>query len=295
MKRITLAGVLLACTAGACASESLVESAIAKRNYELAFATAKADVADDSASDYTRMVLAQLYLQGLGVERNPKAAELVLRPLAERGVVEAQFLLAGSLMGQSAEQLKDADNQLDRARLAAQAAKPAKERPLEREAAEWNYKAAQQGLDRAVHIVATELGNLVSGVPSAERATWFEQAGKPEWAAAVRLGESIASLRQRREALQNADIEAAIQRQQTAADCEDENARISATRLDGAVEGADYLVLQVGKPLNYTLLAGRWREVWTFSACGKSFPLTIAFQADGLGGAKASLAQPAAK
>lgn len=295
MKRITITAALLACASGAMASESLIEAAVAKRDYTLAFATAKADLADGSATEYTRMVMAQLYLQGLGTDRNPRAAEQVLRPVAERGVAEAQFLLAGALMGLSAEQLKDQDSQLDRAKLAAQAAKPAKDRPLEREAAEWNYKAAQQGLDRAVHIVVTELGNLVSGVPSAERAAWFEQGSKPEWAAAVRLGESVASLRQRREALQHPDIEAEIQRQQLAGDCPDENAKIVATRLDGPVEGADYLVLQADKPVNYTLLAGHWREVWTFGACGKQFPVTVAFQADGLGGAKASLAKPIAK
>src|ERR1700739_645629 len=33
------------------------------------------------------------------------------------------------------------------------------------------------------------------------------------------------------------------------------------------------------------LIAGQWREEWTFQACGKTVLLQIAFSADGLGGA----------
>ncbi|TJZ72943.1 sel1 repeat family protein [Chitiniphilus eburneus] len=290
MKRI--ASLMLLCAAGAFASEGMVERAVESRNFDLAFAVARADVADGSATDYTRLVLAQLYLQGQGGERDPAAAEALLRPVAAKGSAEAQFLLAGALMARSAEQMMGPDGKLDRTKLKAHAAKPASQRPLEREAAEWMLKSAQQGQERAVNIIVTELGNLASGLPSAERAKWFEAGGKPEWAEAVRMGESLPSLRQRREALFDPAVQDVLRKQAHTAECDDENISLSTTRIDGTVHGADYLVLQLEQPMNYTLLAGTWHETWTATACDKSFSVGLNFKADGLGGVTFTVDSP---
>ncbi|UXY16339.1 hypothetical protein N8I74_04790 [Chitiniphilus purpureus] len=292
MKRM-LGLLLAACCSVAGASEGMVQRALESRNYELAFATARADVDDGSATDVTRMLLAQLYLQGQGTNRDPLAAEKLLRPLAGQGTAEAQFLLAGTLMAQSADRLLGEDGDVDRAKLKAQAARPASARPLEREAAEWLMKAAAQKLPRALNVLATELGNLSAGLTSAQKAAWFEAAGKPEWAQATLLGESLVSLRLRREVLLDPAVQAALQQQALAAGCNDEDLKLVATRLDGPVRDADYLTLRLAPPVNYTLLAGNWREIWSTGACGKRFDVTLAFQADGLGGASFTL-QPVA-
>ncbi|GAA5786625.1 hypothetical protein [Chitiniphilus shinanonensis] len=283
MKRIASV-MLLVWAAGAAASEGMVERAVEKRDFDLAFAVARADVADGSATDYTRLILAQLYLQGQGGKPDAAAAEQVLRPMAVKGNPEAQFLLAGALMARSAEQLMGADGRVDRAKLKAQAAKPGSQRPLEREAAEWMMKSARQGQERAVNIIVTELGNLASGLTARQRAEWFERGGKAEWAEAMALGESLPSLRQRRQALFDPKVQDILRAQAHAAECDDENLDLTATRIDGEVKGADYLVLQLEPPLNYTLLAGTWHETWTATACGKPFSVGLTFKADGLGG-----------
>ena len=62
---------------------------------------------------------------------------------------------------------------------------------------------------------------------------------------------------------------------------------IKLTHLDGGepIANADYLPLD--KPLEHSyLVQGSWAESWTFSGCDKTVTVTMAFTADGWGGAQ---------
>ncbi|XZG70958.1 hypothetical protein ACTSKR_03565 [Chitinibacteraceae bacterium HSL-7] len=292
MKKIWMTALMLS-SASAMASEALVERAVSEHNYDLAFATARADVKDGKASDYTRMILAQLYLDANGTPRNLGESEKLLRPLAKKGVGEAQFLLAKTLMARSADALKGKDGELDRDKLSAYAKRPASQRKVETEASMWTYRAAEQGVEPALKVLVAELGSVVNGLDAETRAQWFEKAGKPEWAKAARQGDSYTTFKQRREVLERPEVQGVIQEQMLAAQCSDENAKVTALRVVAEPAATGFVQFKAAKPVRYTLVSGQWREVWTTSACGKHYGVELGFSADGLGGAMLQSIAPA--
>lgn len=269
----------------ASAGEEMVANAIAAKNFELAFATARADVDAGKASDYEKLVLAQLYLKGSGTPKNPAAASKILQAPARAGVLDAQFFLAGSLMAEARNGWQDQEGRVIPERFQALAGRTLAERSLERQSSEWMYRAAQAGHALATEAIGSEVGNSITGLDTAQRAKWLRAANKENWALAQELGESWSSLVLRREVLQNDQVAAAFQAQAVKAACLDENIKLVKTAVSQPLQGAEYLRLELSPAVNYKLIRGAWQETWTGRACGQDFPVQIDFVADGMGSA----------
>ncbi|WP_432722135.1 hypothetical protein R0381_001854 [Jeongeupia wiesaeckerbachi] len=285
---------LCCASVGAQAAESVVESALAKHDYALAFASASADVKDGSATDWTRIQLAQLYQRGLGTEADVGAAIRVLTPLAEKDNVDAQLLLSASLASRVTDGLIKPDGKLDADRYKALAARPLSARSDDRRAAEWLWRAAEAGQAEAVQAIAQELAGSVSGVPHDEVAMWFEKAGKKDWVVPLKANDSLTSLKLRRDVINDAALGQQLEAAARKAQCIDENLALKDVRIAAPLADAQYLTLEFKPPVRYKLIAGHWQEKWLFSACGKTFPVEVAFTADGMGGARYEVL-PAAK
>ncbi|WP_410497493.1 hypothetical protein [Chitinibacter sp. S2-10] len=268
------------------AGEALIQNAIDKQDYVLAFASAKADVDDGSATDVTRLLLAQLYMQGKGTDKNSAAARALLEPLVARKLPEAQFMLAGLLQSEALTGLKMADGQLDLMRYAELAKRDLVAREDERYAAELVYKAAQQHFKLAVEAICLDLGNSVTALGGTERANWYRQCDKENWAKASEMGQSHVPLYLRREVLQHPLVAAAFQNQALKAACTEENIKPIDFKISKPVTGGEYLMLKlddVKQPKPYKMIRGKWQEVWVAQACGQKFTVPIRFEADGMG------------
>ncbi|AOY01422.1 hypothetical protein [Jeongeupia sp. USM3] len=268
------------------AAESVIEAALAKQDYALAFASASADVKDGSASDWTRLQLAQLYQRGLGTQADSNAAIRLLTPLAEKDNVDAQLLLSATLAARVTAGLVQPDGKLDPERYKALAARPMSARSDDRRAAEWLWRAAEAGQPEAVQAVAQELAGSVNGVPREEVAMWFEKADKKDWLVPLKATDSLTSLKLRRDVIRDATLGQQLEAAARKAKCIDENLALKDVRIAAPLAGAQYLTLGFKPPVRYKLITGHWQETWQFAACGKTFPVDIAFTADGMGGAR---------
>ncbi|GHD69130.1 sel1 repeat family protein [Jeongeupia chitinilytica] len=294
MKKWIIAAV---CCAGvtAQAAESVIEAALTKHDYALAFASATADVKDGSATDWTRLQLAQLYQRGLGTQADPAAAIRLLTPLAEKDNVDAQLLLSASLASRATEGLVQADGKLNPERYKALAARPVSARGDDRRAAEWLWRAAEAGQSDAVQAVAQELAGSINGVPRDEVAMWFEKADKKDWLVPLKANGSLTSLKLRRDVIRDETLGQRLEAAARKAQCIDENLALKDVRIAAPLTGAQYLTLEFKPPVRYKLITGQWQETWVFAACDKTFPVDIAFTADGMGGARYEVVTPAAK
>ncbi|QLG88642.1 sel1 repeat family protein [Chitinibacter bivalviorum] len=280
----TLALCLL-CTGFAHAGEALVQSAIDKKDYTLAFAAAKADVKDGTATDVERLLLAQMYANGQGTEKDLNAARDILKPLVNKNMPEAQFILAGMLQSEAVVGLKSSDGQLNLVRFKELAQRPLSERENERYAAELVYKAALQNFQPAVEAVCMDLDNAVIAFGGTERANWYRKCNKESWAKASEMGQSLVPLNLRRDVLRDPVIGEAFAQQAVKASCLDENIKPVDFKIGKPVTGGEYLTLQLDKPKQYKMIRGQWQEIWIGQACGKQFAVPIIFKADGMGGA----------
>lgn len=276
--------MLASCLVGsAWAGEALVQSAIEKNDYTLAFAVAKADVTDGTATDVSRMLLAQMYMQGKGTAVDTAAAKELLNPLVAKKIPEAQFMLAGLLQTEALAGMKTADGQLDLQRYSQLAKRSVAERESERYAAELVYQAAQQGFKMAIDAVCADLDNSVVGLSTSERAKWYRQCDKESWAKAVEIGQSLVPLNMRREVLRDPVVGEAYNRAAIKAQCLDENIKPVDFKVSKPVSGGQYLTLKLDKPLPYKMVSGQWQEIWIGQACGQKFSLPLLFKADGMG------------
>jgi hypothetical protein len=283
MNSSVLLGMLLAGYANA--GELLLNNAIEKKDYNLAFAVAKADVKDGSATDATRMLLAQMYQNGQGTDKDYAAARALLEPLVAKNLPEAQFMLAGLLQSEAVNGLKSSDGQLNMQRFQELAKRPLSERENERYAAELVYKAALQDFKLAVDAVCMDIGNSVTALGGTERANWYRKCDKESWAKASEMGQSMAPLNLRREVLRDPVIGAAFQQAALKAECTDENIKPVDFKIGKPVTDGQYLMLNLDKPKPYKMIRGQWQEIWIGQACGKKFTLPIIFKANGMGGA----------
>ncbi|BCL77349.1 hypothetical protein JHS3_30850 [Jeongeupia sp. HS-3] len=294
MKKWIVAALCCASTL-AQAAESVIEAALAKQDYALAFASATADVKDGSASDWTRLQLAQLYQRGLGTPADSNAAIRLLTPLAEKDNVDAQLLLSATLAARVTAGLVQADGKLDPARYKALAARPLSARNDDRRAAEWLWRAAEAGQADAVQAVAQELAGSVNGVSPQETALWFEKAGKADWLLPLKANASLTSLKLRRDVIRDETLGQRLEAVARKAQCIDENLALKDVRIAKPLSDAAYLTLDFQPPVRYKLITGHWQETWIFAACDKTFPIDVSFTADGMGGARYEIVPVAAK
>lgn len=286
MQRLVLSLCLGLWASGLWAGEILINSALEKGDYALAFASAKADVKSGQATPAVKMLLAQFYMHGKGTEKNVAAARKLLEPLA-RSNAEARFLLGGMLKQEALQDLQDANGRVDSARYEALGKRSLKERENERYAAELIYSSALQGSTPAKEVVCADISNSVTALSGAERANWYRQcANREAWARASELGESLAPLNLRREVMRDPVVTEAFQRLATAAQCTNEDIKPVDFQISQPLSGAEYLQLKLNPSKPYTLIRGQWQETWTGEACGQRLSLPINFTADGMGGAQ---------
>ncbi|KAF0813966.1 hypothetical protein IGB42_01645 [Andreprevotia sp. IGB-42] len=288
MKKTICLLLLATATAAVTASagEPVIEGALARQDYAYAAAAAKADILDGTATDWTRLQLAQLYQKGLGIPTDQDAAIRLLLPLAEKGHAEAQFLLASSYFARLTQQLNNAESgKPDPARLKALATLPASERKDETSAASWLWKAAMQELPEAQQELAGQLGLLITGIPRDTTAKLFTAAGKADWVKPLQQGSSLTSLKLRRDVIRDPKLGEIVTAAAEKAACIDESPQLMELKLSRPLAQARYLQLATTPPTNFTLIAGNWQETWEFGSCGKRYPVALEFVSDGLGGA----------
>ncbi|WP_157670339.1 hypothetical protein [Chitinibacter sp. GC72] len=278
------------------ANEVQLNAAIEKGDYQQAFNIASAEHKKGSASLSTRILLAQMYMQGKGTSKNISAARSLIDPLVAQNKPEAQLLLSNLLKQEAMQGLTKANGRIDEARYQALAKRSLKERENERYAAELMYKSAQQGFHLAIESVCNDIASSVTAFGSKERANWYRKcANKEAWARASEIGNSIAPLNLRREVMRDPVVTEAFQQLATKAKCTNEDITPVDFKIGKPVSGGEYLTLNLPKPTRQMMVRGQWQEIWVGKACGKTMSLPIAFKADGMGGATFSPDLPAAE
>lgn len=75
------------------------------------------------------------------------------------------------------------------------------------------------------------------------------------------------------------------------ADCKE--ATLPRVQSASPVQDALYLPIVAASMKDAYLLRGKWTERWVFTACGKQVPIDVSFEADGFGGARFTIRDPA--
>ncbi len=60
--------------------------------------------------------------------------------------------------------------------------------------------------------------------------------------------------------------------------------KLTSTAVSSPLAGAVYLPVNATLLKDFSLIKGNWQETWTYSVCGKPVPVTLMFEADGVGG-----------
>lgn len=240
--------------------------------------------------------VAAAYLEGIGVERNyPLAKQWATKSAAAENPA-GQFMLFVAILRSDLNYIED--GKPNRAKYDALAKRPASQRKDDVTAFEMLYKSASRNYPAAAAALAGfyadnvgegNRGKFLAMLPKFDpKPPLLEQVGKI-LQEMERLGNSNTTYRialeARLAAITAATAKAGLADPAKRGECDPQNARLVKMAVTKPISGAEYLPLTIPELAKAYLLKGNWEEEWTYDFCGKQVPVTVAFQADGLGGA----------
>jgi TPR repeat protein len=239
--------------------------------------------------------LASQYLRGIGTRRDLRAAQNWAAKAAQTGDPAGEFVFYEATVSLPELNFIDAKGGIDRDRYKALAARPISAREDEMTAYDALWSAVEKGNQEASLALAGYFADNVGEGNRARAIAVLDKAPRlPGIYANLRkalgeldaFGPTLVTLRLRDEVLPaaaNVARTAAAEKDAAKKECKD--ARPVRTQRLGPLTQAVWLPLAAADMRQSYLMAGVWREIWTFDVCGAETPVRITFTGDGLGSA----------
>lgn len=242
--------------------------------------------------------LAQMYMRGEGVPKDAEKALGLARQSAQLNDPEGMYLVH-VILKNSALGYLDANGKPDEQKYRQLAARPVAQRTLDVEAQDALYLAAEKGYPLAIFSLALGFGGtlgdrnrermqeLIAKVPNHTHAglKGYERLSSHM----SRLGQSLATPQLFYDAQRLAMSAAMLKTcglQENKEAVKASPPELIAIKVAQPLAEASYLPSNVPGFQKSYLVAGNWKEDWTYKGCGRTASLTITFTADGLGGAR---------
>lgn len=245
--------------------------------------------------------LAEIYWRGRGTTKDHEKAIHHAREAMVANILEGGFLVYLILTNEHLNYMTP-QGKPDQSRYVALAARPIAERSIDQEAKDALYWAADGGYPMAMNMLALMLGGtLGEGNPDrmlklTERLRQSAMPAVKQYEQITRhqksLGNSFASPQLFKDTLAPQMLAAKIKLCSLADNAKKaEVPKLISMRRIGEINNPAYLASRFPEYRTANLIAGEWREAWTFEACGRRDELTVSFKADGFGGAN-MIAEP---
>jgi TPR repeat protein len=242
--------------------------------------------------------LAQIYVRGDGVPKNPDKGLAYARQSAQLGDPEGMFFLHAILKASSLNYL-DANGKPDQTKYRQLSARPLSERTLDVEAQDTLYRSSEKGYPFAILTLALAFGGTVGDgnrermLDLTSKIPKHTHTGLQNYEKLARyinsLGQSLASPQLFLDAQGHQMIAATLKTcglQETKEATKAAPPELTAIAIAKPLSGAIYLPSSIPRYEHAYLIAGEWEEDWTYRGCGRTATVTVKFSADGLGGAR---------
>lgn len=240
--------------------------------------------------------LAQIYMRGDGVPKNPEKALAYARQSALLGDPEGMFLLNIILKVGSLSYV-DANGKPDRAKYRQLSVRPLSERVLDAEAQDALYRSAEKGYPLAIFTLALSFsgtvgdGNRERMLALTSKIPTHTHKGLQDHEKLARymnsLGQSLTTTQLFSDSQVSQMVAAMLKTcgLQGSEDTMKNMPELAAIAIAKPLTGATYLPSTVPGYEHSYLVAGQWEEDWTYKGCGRTATVKVKFSADGLGGA----------
>lgn len=250
--------------------------------------------------------LAVRYMRGREHSRDGVSALYWANRSAQTGDPEGQYLVYQIVYARELN-YRDGNGKVNQSRYNAIASRPAKYRSRDKLGYEMLYRAAQQKHVPAMLQMSAAFADNV-GVENrrkfislasdlrtySDSSGWDSLKSMAELAKHIdTLGDSLVTVGIWRDtmvqAVAVAVIDSGAPAQGQAEGCGKDRWKLVSMRVSQPIADPEYLPVDEPSLLTTFLVRGRWEETWNFDICGREVRVPIAFEADGLGGAKYSI------
>ncbi|GGY05448.1 tetratricopeptide repeat protein [Paludibacterium paludis] len=242
-------------------------------------------------------LVANAYLTGNGAATDFTKARKWAQKSADKGDATGQFMVFYAHINDPAFRYFDDTGKIDKARFEQLRKRGPEERKADSNAYTMLAQAAEKGDANALQATLTTLLNANSPGNNARILAMMDKIGtlnerqtalKTTLTESARLGNSevgpqawkgvFATSRETAEARARADGQLKKGR------CEARDIKLVKTALSRPLANAVYLPVEAPLLKDALLIKGNWQEIWEFDVCGKATPVTLNFEADGMGG-----------
>jgi TPR repeat protein len=235
------------------------------------------------------------YLEGVGTQRDPRAALAWAAKAAAKGNAAGQYIVYAVTISRPDLNYSDSQGRIDAQRYRSLAARPISDREDEMNAYDMLGKAAAQGhRDATLGLAGFYADNVGEGNRTKAEAILDKLPQRPPLFDGLRkrlgeldaIGPTLVTVRLADEAIPaatKAAAAAAAEKDKSKGDCS--AAKLVRAQRMGPVSKPIWLPLAVPELKTAYLMSGEWRERWTFDVCGAETVMQVRFTADGLGSA----------
>lgn len=251
--------------------------------------------------------LAQLYLRGDGVEKNPDKALDLARKSDQMGDPEGSLFVYVILNGGPLSQL-GANGKPDQVKYQKLATRPVAERNLDVEAKDALYRSAAKGYPLAQLMLALNFGGVVGDGNSERMLALASKIPNHTYQALknyeqiTRHMQTLGKTHTSPQLFFDAQASQMLAGMVKACGIRDPKEmakqpapQLTAIAISKPLSNAVYLPSKVPGNEHAFLVSGEWEESWTYTACGNTADVLVTFSADGMGGAKFASTQQGIK